>query len=194
MTSADQGDAMRMCKVVVLFAVVGLVLAGGPATAQVKTLQGESEAVTVTVVALEQSSRTMTFRDDKGIYEILEAPPVMKAFDSLKVGDTITVRYYQNVVIRLKKPGEPAVDVDSAALTRGAGERPAGTAARQRTITATVTAMDPKTQAVTVSGPNGYVYSRQVADKKAFAQLKVGDRLDMTWTDALLISVASPKK
>ena len=185
---------MRMCRAVVLFAVVGLVLAGGPANAQTRTIEGQSEAVTVTVVALEQSSRTMTVRDDKGIYETIEAPPGLKGFDSLKVGDTITVRYYQNVVIRLKKPGEPAVDVDSAALTRGTGERPAGTVASQRTITATVTAMDPKTQAVTVSGPNGYVYSRQVADKKAFAQLKVGDRLDMTWTDALLISVASPKK
>ena len=185
---------MRMCRAVVLFAVVGLVLAGSQAAAQVKTLEGESEAVTVTVVAIEQSSRTMTVRDSKGIYEILEAPPGMARFNELKVGDTITVRYYQNVVIRLKKPDEAAVDVDSAALTRGAGQRPAGTAGRQRTITATVTAMDPKTNAVTVTGPNGYVYSRQVADKKVFAQLKVGDRLDMTWTDALLISVASPKK
>ena len=45
-----------------------------------------------------------------------------------------------------------------------------------------------------MTGPNGYKYSRRVADKKAFEQLKVGDRLDMTWTDALLISVDPPKK
>jgi len=47
---------------------------------------------------------------------------------------------------------------------------------------------------VTVKGPNGYTYSRKVADKKTFDTLKVGDRLDMTWTDALLISVDPPKK
>ena len=118
----------------------------------------------------------------------------MKRFSELKVGDRITARYYENVVIRLKQPGEPAVDLDSAALTRSEGKTPAGTAATQRTITVTVTAMNPKTSSVTVNGPNGYAYSRRVADKKTFAQLKVGDRLDMTWTDALLISVDPPKK
>jgi hypothetical protein len=83
--------------------------------------------------------------------------------------------------------------VDSAALTRGDGKTPAGTAATQRTITVTVTAMDPKTSAVTVKGPNGYVYSRKVNDKKVYSALKVGDQLDMTWTEALLISVDPPK-
>ena len=54
--------------------------------------------------------------------------------------------------------------------------------------------MDPKTNSVTVKGPNGYVYSRKVADKKTYGMLKVGDQLDMTWTEALLISVDPPKK
>jgi uncharacterized protein GlcG (DUF336 family) len=93
----------------------------------------------------------------------------------------------------MKKPGEAAVDVDSAALTRGEGQRPAGTAATQRTITVTITNIDPKATSVTVKGPNGYTYSRRVADKKAFALLKVGDQLDMTWTEAMLISVESAK-
>jgi hypothetical protein len=33
-----------------------------------------------------------------------------------------------------------------------------------------------------------------VQDKKIFDQLKVGDRLDMTWTNALLLSAEPPKK
>jgi hypothetical protein len=170
-----------------------LLLAGGVG-AQSRTLEGDSKTVTVTVEAIEQSTRTMTVKDDKGIYETIQAPPEMKRFSELKVGDRITARYYENVVVRLKKPGEAAVDVDSAALTRGEGQRPAGTAAAQRTITVAVTAMDPKTSSVTVKGPNGYTYSRRVADKKTFSQLKVGDQLDMTWTEAVLISVDSPKK
>ena len=60
-------------------------------------------------------------------------------------------------------------------------------------MTVTVTALDPKAKSITVNGPNGYKYSRRVADKKVFDQLKVGDRLDMTWTDALLISAETPK-
>jgi hypothetical protein len=112
----------------------------------------------------------------------------------LKVGDTVTLRYYDNVVVRLKRPGEAAVDVDSASVTRAAGAAPGATAATQRTMTVTVTSMDPKTSAVTVKGPNGYVYSRKVADKKVFAALKVGDQLDMTWTEAFLISVDPPQR
>jgi hypothetical protein len=171
-----------------------LLSASGAVGAQVKTIAGEAISVTVTIEAIEQGSRTLTVKDDKGIYETIQVPPDMKRFSELKVGDRITARYYENVVVRLKKPGEAAVDVDSAAVSRGEGPRPAGTAAAQRTITATVTAMDPKTSSVTVSGPNGYTYSRRVADKKAFALLKVGDRLDMTWTEALLISVDPAKK
>ena len=170
-----------------------LLLAGGPLAAQVKTIEGESITATVTIEAIDQTSRTLTTKDADGIYETIQVPAEIKRFSELKVGDRITARYYQNVVIRLKKPGEAAVDVDSGAATRSDG-RPGGTVAAQRTITATVTAMDPKTSSVTVSGPNGYTYSRRVTDKKAFALLKVGDRLDMTWTDALLISVEPPKK
>ena len=88
-----------------------LLLAGGAAGAQVKTIQGESITKTVTIEAIEQSTRTVTVKDEKGIYETIYAPAEMKRFSELKVGDRITARYYDNVVVRLKKPGEAAVDV-----------------------------------------------------------------------------------
>jgi len=169
-----------------------LLLAGGDVFAQAKTFEGESVSVTATIEAIDASTRSLTVKNDKGIYETIQVPD-MKRFSELKVGDKVTARYYDNVVVRLKKPGENAVDVASAALTPGGGTRPAGTVAGQRTITVKVTAMDPKTSSVTVSGPNGYLYSRRVADKKAFALLKVGDQLDMTWTEAVMISVEAAK-
>ena len=175
-------------------AASALLLTSNPVVAQSRTIEGDSISVTVTIEAIEQSTRTLTVKDDKGIYETIQAPPEMKRFSELKVGDKITARYYDNVVVRLKKPGEAAVDVDSAALTRGTGTAAAGTAAAQRTITVTVTAMDPKANSVTVKGPNNYVYSRKVRDKKTFNALKVGDQLDMTWTEAVLISVDPARK
>ena len=175
-------------------AASAVLMAGTTAVAQSRTIEGDSISVTVTIEAIEQSTRTLTVKDEKGIYETIQAPPEMKRFSELKVGDKITARYYDNVVVRLKKPGESAVDVDSAALTRGKGAAAAGTAAAQRTITVTVTAMDPKANSVTVKGPNNYVYSRKVRDKKTFNALKVGDQLDMTWTEAVLISVDPARK
>jgi hypothetical protein len=171
-----------------------MVLTSSIVNGQSKSIPGEMVVTTVTVEAIEQSTRTLTVKNDKGIYETIQAGPDVTRFSALKVGDKITVRYYDNVVVRVKKPGESAVDVDSAALTRAQGQRPAGTAATQRTITVTITAMDPKASSITVKGPNGYTYSRRVEDKKTFSQLKVGDQLDMTWTEAMLISVDPPKK
>ena len=95
-----------------------------------KTIEGESVSVTVTIEAIDAGTRTMTVKDDEGIYETIQAPPEMKRFSELKVGDTVTARYYNHMVVRLKKPGEAAVDVASAALTRGEGARPSATAGR----------------------------------------------------------------
>jgi hypothetical protein len=175
-------------------AVAVLLLAGSSVSAQSKTLVGNSVTASVTIVAIEQSSRTLTVKTEKGTYETIQAPPEVKRFSELKVGDKITARYYENVVVRLKKPDEAAVDVEGAAAVRGTGASPAAAGAVQRTLTVTITAKDPATSSVTVNAPNGYAYSRKVADKKIFDTLKVGDRLDMTWTDALLLSVEPASK
>jgi hypothetical protein len=185
---------LRTVAVTAILAGTVLLPSPGVAGAQSRTIEGDTIVVTATIEAIDHATRTLTLKDKDGIYETLQAGPEMKRFAELKVGDTITARYYDNVVVRLKKPGEPAVDVDAVSVTRNKGVAPGGTAATQRTITVTVTAMDAKTNSVTVNGPNGYAYSRRVRDKKTFAMLKVGDRLDMTWTEALLLSADAPKK
>jgi Cu/Ag efflux protein CusF len=162
---------------------------GGSAGAQVKTLTGETEVVTATVEAIDQSTRKVTLKEPDGTYTMVTAPPEMKRFSELKVGDKITARYYENIVIRLKAPGEKDVDTDSDAATRGTGARPGGTVAAQRTITATITQLDPKVPSITFTGPNGWSYSSRVEDKKALAKVKVGDKVDITWTAAALVSI-----
>ena len=162
------------------------------AAAQVRELQGETIKMTVTIETIDRATRTITVKDDKGLYETIYLPPEIRRFDELKVGDKITAGYSQTLVVRVKKPGEPAVDVLTAGAGPGTGARPSAAAATQRTVTVTITALDPAAQSATVTGPNGFAYSRRVADKNIFAQLKVGDRLDMTWTDALMVSVDTP--
>lgn len=174
--------------------VSAILIVASSATAQVKTLTLQSMTAMVTIEGIDQATRTITVKDEKGVHETITIPPAIQRFAEMKVGDRIVARYYQNIVIRMKKAGEPAIDLQSEAATRGEGARPAGTAATQRTMTVTVTAKDPADLSVTVMGPNGYVYNRRVADKDAFALLNVGDRLDMTWTDAVLVSVETAEK
>ena len=165
------------------------ILAAATGAVQVsKTVTGETTNVTATVEAIEQSSREVTLKKADGTYQVLRVPSSVQRFESLKVGDTLKIRYYENIVLRLKAPGEPDVNTSSASTTPAAGGQLAGTKAGQRTITATITAIDPNVPSITFTGPNKWSYSSRVEDKKALAAVKVGDRVDITWTAAALMS------
>ena len=158
------------------------------ANAQTKVITGEQQTVTVTVEAIEQKSREVTVRKPDGTVVNFYVPPTMKRFEMLKVGDKITAKYYDNIVLQLKQPGTPDVNSASGALVPVEGA-PAGTMSYQRSITATITAIDQKVPSITFSGPNGWKYSSLVKDKAALAKVKVGDKVDITWTMAVLMSV-----
>jgi hypothetical protein len=166
----------------------------GTAMAQTKTLVGDTKVVTATIEAIERSTRAVTLKQDNGEYVTITVPREVVKFDAMKVGDKITARYYDNIVLRLKAPGEKATDSDSVAVTGTSNAKPGATGATQRTITATITQLDPKLPSITFTGPNGWKYSSRVQDKEALKKVKVGDRVDITWTEALLISVEPPAK
>src|SRR5689334_1402016 len=174
-------------------AAAGLTLSAGPLGAQTKTIQGEAKTITVTVEALEHSTREVTVKKPDGTYDVFYFPPTIKRFDTLRVGEKITARYYENMVLRLKAPGEKAVDEASAGVTKAKDDKPGVTSSRQRTITATIAAIDMNAPSITFTGPNGWKYSGRVEDKQALAKVKVGDKLDITWTEALLLSIEEPK-
>jgi len=174
-------------------AVAGaLVATTVPLFAQTATRNGELKTTTVTVEALEPSTREITIKRDDGTYDVFYASPEIKRFDSLKVGDKITARYYENLVLTMHHPGEPAKDSDKSAVTR-AEATTGGTASHQRTITATITAIDPNTPSVTFTGPKNWKYTTRVQDKDKLKEVKVGDQVDLTCTEAMIVSLDNAK-
>ena len=168
---------------------------GALARPQTKVIPGETKTVTATVEAVEKATRSLTLKGPEGNYVTLTVPDSVTRFDSIKVGDTLTARYYESLILRLKPPGEKAVDTDATKVTPTEGRAlPGGTAATQRTITATITAIDPTVPSITFSGPNNWKYSSRVEDKEALIKVMVGDRVDITWTQALLASIVDDKK
>ena len=170
-------------------AILLSMLLAATAFGQTKTLTGKTEVVTGTVEAIQADTRIVTVKGPKGNYIDIEVPKESKKFANLKVGDKVTVRYYENLILRLKAPGEAEPDTAKEALTPSLGSKPGGTLATQRTITAVIDAIDPKVPSISFKGPNGWAYSSRVADKKALSKVKVGDRVEMTWTAALMISM-----
>jgi hypothetical protein len=175
--------------VVPIMAAAALVAIATTASAQTKTIRSEMRTETGTVEAVEVASRTFTIKKADGTFVTVVAGPEIKRFEEVKVGDKVNARYYDNVVVRLKKPGESEVDNAAKATTGSEQALPGGTKAKQRTITATISAIDPAVPSITFTGPNGWKYTSKVQDTEALAKVKVGDKVDITWTEAVLVSV-----
>ena len=93
----------------------------------------------------------------------------------------------------MRKPGDPA-PLPGPSTTIERKERKPGSETRtQQTFRMTVEAIDAKGPAVTVKGEQGRrVLALQ--DGKALQALKVGDAVDVTYYESLLINVSRPPK
>ena len=182
-----------MTKWTTIGAAAALAASAVSASAQVtKTVPGKTETMTVAVEAIDASRRQVTVKKPDGTYDVLYVPAAVTRFNTLKVGDKITARYYENMVLRVAPPGSAPRDESSAGVTRS-DTSAAGTAAHQRTITATIAAIDMKVPSITFTGPNNWKYSTKVQDKDTLSKVKVGDKVDITWTEAMVLSLEPGK-
>ena len=128
--------------VVGTMAAVVLASSAQVAMAQSKTVRSEMRTETAIVEAIEASSRTLTLKKADGSFVTTVAGPDITRFAEVKIGDKVNVRYYENVIVRLKRPGEPDVVSSAKGTTLPIRSCPGGTRAKQVTITATITAID----------------------------------------------------
>ena len=181
-----------MKRVTIMLSASGLVLALAMLSwAQVKVLPTHTVTIAGTVETIDHTKRVVTIKTTAGEFVTVDVPEGAKRFNEVKVGDKVKATYNNNVTVRLKPPGEPAVDTAKVAKTGGEGERPGGMAAMERTMTATIASIDTTTSSITFVGPNEWKYSRRVVDPKVFDQVKVDDRVDITWITDVTVAVLS---
>ena len=173
--------------------VVTFALTAATVFAQTKTIPGETITVTAKVEAIDIPSRTLTLKKPDGTSATFVVPAEYERFSGIKVGDTVTARYSENLVLRKLNPGEKPADSVSAGVAVPGGSRPNATVAAQVTVTTTITAIDWKIPSITLTGPEGRIYTSKVQDTALLKTLKVGDLINVTWTEAVSISVAAPK-
>ena len=166
-----------------------------PAHAGQKPLGAAATAtVTATIKAIDSTNRLVTLAFEDGTVDTVSAGPEVRRFSELKVGDKVTFRYEASAVVQLRKPGDPKpAPSASEGITRSAGAKPGGTMAQQVTTTVTVAAIDPAIPSITVKTDDGRQVTYHVEDKKNLEGVKAGDRIDITLTRALMVSVADAK-
>jgi hypothetical protein len=147
----------------------------------------------LTVEALDLSNRMITLRSPAGDSLTMQVDERVKNLSLVKVGDTVSVAYYESWALSLDGSAEPA----GASVTRtaDAGQPPAVIAARRSTIRATVTAIDAGKPSVTFRGPQGRVQEVNVAqDPRILARLKVGETYNVTYNEHLAMIVEKTAK
>ena len=85
------------------------VLAAAPLAAQAPPVtKCEAVEITTTIEAIDHTARLVTLKDEQGDSETIYAPPEVKRFDELKVGDKVTFKYSESIAYQIRKPGAAA--------------------------------------------------------------------------------------
>ncbi len=176
----------------VLAAAVGLGVSSIPRAAMADQPQATmSEIVTMSasVQKIDKATRMVTLKDQQDqIHDISVGKSVN--LENLKVGDQVNATYYSEIALGIRKPGQAAPKVTETTTQRG------GVTARQANLSAQVVSVDTDNNTVTLRGPQGDVHTlkAQSPDVQArLGQLKAGDMVDVTYTQAMAISVVPAK-
>jgi ribosomal protein S17 len=185
-----------MTRRVLFVCLLALAAAGAfsNALAQKPVTQGAAISETAVIVALDSAKRLITLKAEDGTTDTVVAGPDIKRFNELKVGDKVTFRYYESVVYAIQRPGATPPAPATTGIVRGTGPKPGGTISEQLTAVVTIEAIDMAIPSVTIKTEDGDTMSFRIEDKKNLEGLKVGDKVQITYTRALAISVEAPKK
>lgn len=177
-------------------ALPALVLAGpqAPTSGDKSVTKQNQVTATATVKAIDQAKRSITLRNENGDEDTFTVGPDVTRFNQLKVGDTIRATYYESLVFQVRKPGAPASS-PSAVVAGGRLEKtPGGVLGTQETTSVTVKAVDMNVPSITVVTADGRTLTRKIAEKKNLEGVSAGDRIDITYTQGLVVAAEPAKK
>ncbi len=170
----------------------GVALASEPG----KAVAARAVEVSAMVIGIDKAARTLTLKGPKGdVFDIVASEEV-KNFDQIKAGDVVVARYAEALTLELRKIKSAAggVTMIEDAVKASPGERPAVAGARQLTAIADVVAVDAKASTITLKGPKGNVVKLNVRNPEQFKVVKKGDQIEVTYTEALALSVEPAPK
>lgn len=145
-------------------------------------------SVQATVDLVDQQSRIVELKRPEGFFVRLHVPETFTNWDALKVGNAVNATYYENVIMKIEKSGaqtharEPLTPPKSTTETHGSPDL-------VRKVTATVSAVDTKLGSVSFSEDNGRLYTARTEKPDMAKKVKVGDKVDLTYTQATLFEL-----
>jgi hypothetical protein len=179
------------------FAVLPLVAAGAAEPPKPVKVE-DAIKLTTKIEAVDVEKRLITVRGQDGKPVELEVSPEVRNLPQIHAGDNMNIVYYQAIGAEFKAPGTGVKGVEQETVGGRAapGEKPAAHAGQQTRATVKIDSVDAATNTVKFTGPKGVQRTVAVKDPKAQAfikQLKPGDEVELTYTEAVAISVDPSK-
>jgi hypothetical protein len=181
-----------------LFFAAGLAAAAltadlGPAHAAPRKAHATASIRSVAeVVAVDAATRTLSLKRDDGNTLTVVAGPRVKNFAQIRVGDFVIAEYGRAQAISLK------TTAGTNDATDGAGPQPSVPKAtpghpRRRHVIADVIAIDDKKGLATMKMAKDQVLDLHVRDAKALAAVRIGDVVELEYTEAVATAVSPAK-
>jgi len=152
--------------------------------------------ISAQVVSIDKETRTVTLKGPKGRVVDVVAGDEVRNFDQIQLGDFVVVRYAQALTLELRKTKAAGgdINVQEEGARAEPGEKPGVAGARQITAIADVIGVDPQKSTITLKGPRGNVVTLNVQNPDQFKVVKKGDQVDVTYTEAVALSVEPAPK
>jgi Cu/Ag efflux protein CusF len=160
---------------------------------------GTREQVTTVTAAVEHinhKTREVTLKGPDGKTTTLHVSDDVKNLAQVHKGDWVTMSFYQAIAYQVKKKGtaKPGVSQAADVGTAPLGAKPGLVGGTAVTVTATIVSIDKATDTVRLKGPKGKMVSVKVQDPSRLEGVKAGDLVEITYTEALAISVEKAPK
>lgn len=153
----------------------------------------ETYKITATVTAVDAASRKVTLATPDGTKTTFKAGPEVVNFKQIQVGDQVKATVAEQLVVFVRKSGEPSSD-GAAALVALApvGAKPGVLMANTVEVTAKVEAIDLQHRKATLRFPDGKSKTFKVRKDVDLTKAKLGDEVVFRTTEALAILVEKP--
>lgn len=150
-----------------------------------------------TVEFVDLATRMVGIVGPEGSGLVLQAGEQVRNLDQVGTGDRVTVEYYEGLAAAINpSASRKEVKVTEALVRSAAGERPAGAAGDAITATVLIEYVDTLRHVVRFKGPLGKTRVVKVMKpefRTLLKNLKPGDQVELTYFEALAVSVQPAK-
>jgi hypothetical protein len=196
--SSRRLQTMRPKFLLLAAAAVLLIGVAQPVRMAAAVTVSDEEEVSATVESVDQAQRSVLLRGPRGGLITIVAGPEVRNLAQVKAGDRVVVRYRTALAANLAKPGtEPILEAAERTERAPPGDKLGAAAEQLIKVRVKITHIDRRHDLVSFVGPARIERTTEVLDpemRKFLHTLRVGDEVDLTYTEAVAVNVEPMKE